>query len=346
MAAMKGRTVILAAGDYPRKGSEGARLLASAERVIACDSAAETFLRHANRAPDFIVGDLDSLSPRLRNGANVIYDDDDETNDLTKAISFCRASRWKDLVIVGATGAREDHTIGNIFRALEAGVRVVTDAGAFIPVLGKVTVKTWVGTGVSVFVLDPATKMTSRGLSWPLNGVSFTTPYRATLNRASAERIVVTSDRRAFLFVERNRAAVRAVVSLGSNIEPRSTFLRKATARLAALPKTRLVDASEVIETRGVGVPRAFRDQDFLNQILLFETTLDALSFSRAMHAIEEDLGRVRTIRNGPRTIDIDLIDFGGQHVATKELVLPHPRAAARAFVMEPMKSLGLALNA
>lgn len=343
---MKGRTVILAAGDYPRKGSEGARLLASAERVVACDSAAVAFLRHTSREPDFVVGDLDSLSPRLKNGANVIYDGDDETNDLTKAISFCRASRWKDLVIVGATGRREDHTIGNIFRALEAGVRVVTEAGEFVPVLGKAMVKTWIKMGLSVFVLDPATKMSSRGLRWPLDGVRFTTPYRATLNRASAERVVVTSDRPAFLFVERNRAAVRAVVSLGSNMGPRRTYLRRAAARLAALPETRLVDASEVIETRGVDVPRAFRDQDFLNQVLLLETTLDALTFSRAMHAIEDDLGRVRTIRNGPRTIDIDLIDFGGRRMATKELILPHPRAASRAFVTEPMKSLGLCLTA
>ena len=110
---------------------------------------------------------------------------------------------------------------------------------------------------------------------------------------------------------------------------------------LSALPETRFVKASSVIETEPVDVPSEFAALKFLNQVAVFETTLDPFDFSRRMHAIEEDLGRVRTVRNGPRTIDIDLIDFGGQVINTPELILPHPRAHLRDFIQRPLRELG-----
>jgi len=136
-----------------------------------------------------------------------------------------------------------------------------------------------------------------------------------------------------------------AIVSLGSNLEPRARFLERALERLSALPKTRLVRTSSVRETEPVGVPDDFAALKFLNQAAVFETELEPLDFARAMHAIEDDLGRVRTVRNGPRTIDIDLIDFGGRRLDTPELTLPHPRARERAFVMEPLRELGIKLE-
>ena len=140
-------------------------------------------------------------------------------------------------------------------------------------------------------------------------------------------------------------APKKAVVSLGSNIEPRADYLDRARDALAALPSTRLVKASSVIETEPVGVPAEFAAMKFLNQVAVFETGLDAFEFSRRMHAIEDGLGRVRTVRNGPRTIDIDLIDFGGQVVDTPELTLPHPRAANRDFVLRPLAELRISLK-
>ena len=62
------------------------------------------------------------------------------------------------------------------------------------------------------------------------------------------------------------------------------------------------------------------------------------------MHAVEDRLGRVRTVRNGPRTIDVDLIDFGGLVNDDPALTLPHPRAHLRDFVMRPLAELGIAL--
>jgi len=137
---------------------------------------------------------------------------------------------------------------------------------------------------------------------------------------------------------------VRAIVSLGSNIEPRAKYLEDATAALQALPCTHLVKASRVIETEPVGVPPEFAGQKFLNQILVFETALEPHDFARRMHRIEDALGRVRTVRNGPRTIDIDLIDFAGLTLDSPDLTLPHPRAKERTFVMGPLAELGIAL--
>ena len=134
----------------------------------------------------------------------------------------------------------------------------------------------------------------------------------------------------------------RVLVSLGSNIEPRAAYLARARAALAELPQTRFVRASSIIETEPVEVPSEFAAQKFLNQMAVLETELSPQEFSARMHAIEDELGRVRTVRNGPRTIDLDLIDFGGIRLNDPELTLPHPRARERAFVMLPLAELGV----
>lgn len=133
---------------------------------------------------------------------------------------------------------------------------------------------------------------------------------------------------------------MQAVVSLGSNIEPRADYLARALAALSALPGTRLERASEPEETEPVGVPPEYAHLRFLNQLAVFETELEVHEFSRRMHAIEDALGRKRTVRNGPRTIDLDLVDFGGMVLDEPDLVLPHPRARERAFVMDPWRRL------
>ena len=137
---------------------------------------------------------------------------------------------------------------------------------------------------------------------------------------------------------------VRVIVALGSNVEPRADYLARARAALAAFPGTWLERASAVIETTPVDVPPEYADLAFLNQVLVLWTTLEPYDFARRMHAVEDRLGRVRTVRNGPRTIDVDLIDFGGLVNDDPALTLPHPRAHLRDFVMRPLAELGIAL--
>ena len=112
--------------------------------------------------------------------------------------------------------------------------------------------------------------------------------------------------------MEAEEGRVRAIVSLGSNIEPRVEYLSRAVDALSSMPSTKLVAASRVVETEPVGVPPEFAHMKFMNQVAVFETALSAREFSERMHAVEDSLGRIRTVRNGPRTIDIDLVDFGG----------------------------------
>ncbi len=137
----------------------------------------------------------------------------------------------------------------------------------------------------------------------------------------------------------------RALVALGSNIAPREDYLARARDALAALPGTRLAQASSVIETEPVDVPAAFAAQRFLNQVVIVYTVLEVEDFARRMHAIEDALGRVRIVRNGPRTIDLDLIDFDGLVRDDPALTLPHPRARSRDFVMRPLAELGVTLS-
>ena len=91
-------------------------------------------------------------------------------------------------------------------------------------------------------------------------------------------------------------------------------------------------------------MPEEFSLLKFLNGAALLRTRLDAREFSRRMHEIEDGLGRVRTTRNGPRTIDIDLVDFDSVHCSEPDLVLPHPRAAGRDFVRRPLAEIGFPL--
>ena len=205
---MEHRTVILAAGDFPKTGGAAWKLLAEATRVVACDSAADAYRRRFRKWPDVIIGDLDSfrnLTVFRRSGTDrptIAKVSDQETNDLEKAINYCAKQCWRDPVIVGATGKREDHTLGNVFRALAYGCETVTDRGRFIPVRGKAILKVRTGAAISVFAPDPKTRMTSKGLEWPLDEVRFRNLYCATLNRATATRVTLTASRPVSVYIE------------------------------------------------------------------------------------------------------------------------------------------------
>ena len=192
--------VILANGEFPKKGGAAWRLLAAAKRVVACDGAADAYRRRFGRLPLAVVGDMDSL-PRVPEGVEAVRIADQDTNDLEKAARWCRARGWKKLVAVGASGKREDHLIGNVFRALDLGLELVSDFGRFIPFFGRVSFRVAKGTPVSVFAPDRAARMTSKGLEWPLDGVKFANLYCATLNRASVSRVTITSDRPALAYI-------------------------------------------------------------------------------------------------------------------------------------------------
>lgn len=121
--------------------------------------------------------------------------------------------------------------------------------------------------------------------------------------------------------------------SLGSNLGDRLEYLQSAVELLRMTPGLTVTGVSSVYETEPVG----YLDQpDFLNIVVVAESTLASTVMLERAHAIEEGLDRVRTIRNGPRTIDIDLIAVGDRVINGDIITLPHPRAHERAFVLVP----------
>lgn len=129
----------------------------------------------------------------------------------------------------------------------------------------------------------------------------------------------------------------RAYLSLGSNQGDRLALLREAEARLAAMPDIRVVARSSVYETASVGRV----DQPwFLNRVLAIKTTLDPHALLDVTQQVEASLGRTRPVRWGPRTIDIDLLLYEGETVASERLTIPHPELANRRFVLLPLAEI------
>jgi 2-amino-4-hydroxy-6-hydroxymethyldihydropteridine diphosphokinase len=127
---------------------------------------------------------------------------------------------------------------------------------------------------------------------------------------------------------------VRAVIALGSNIDEPERQVRSAFDEIAAMPGTRLVAKSRLHRTKPVG----YADQpDFVNACALVETALPPRALLDNLLDLEKRHGRVRAIRNGPRTLDLDIVLYGDATVDEPGLTIPHPRAHERAFVLKPL---------
>lgn len=126
----------------------------------------------------------------------------------------------------------------------------------------------------------------------------------------------------------------RAVLALGSNLGERGETLSSAVAELVDPPEVRLLAISPIVQTKAVGGPQG--QPDFLNMVIAVETSLPPLDLLRHCQAVEQKHLRVRDVRWGPRTLDVDIITYGDSASSDPTLTLPHPRAAERAFVLYP----------
>lgn len=132
-------------------------------------------------------------------------------------------------------------------------------------------------------------------------------------------------------------SARQAFIGLGSNLGDRGATLQRAIDVLAREPAIAVLECSSVYETKPVGVT----DQPlFLNRVILVATTLSAEGLLRLLQRVEQESGRVRDVRWGPRTLDLDLLVFEGERCSTAALTLPHPRMLERAFVVVPLREL------
>lgn len=131
-----------------------------------------------------------------------------------------------------------------------------------------------------------------------------------------------------------NNGYTKAVLALGSNLGERNDTLSEAVADLVDRPEVRLLAVSPVVQTKAVGGPAG--QPDFLNMVITVETSLPPHELLRHCQAVENKHLRVREVRWGPRTLDVDIITYGDLTSDDPDLTLPHPRAAVRAFVLYP----------
>ncbi len=199
--------VILAAGDYPTHPVPQ-QMLAAAERVVCLDGAADAYYAHTGRLPDVVVGDGDSVSEQLRNqlGTRFVQEAEQDTNDLCKAVRYLKRQGAAEAVVLGATGKREDHTLGNIFHLPDLSemlkLTMVTDFGTFyVPAavdadantdtaaFRRFEMEVEAGTQISVFNIN-AKGLCAKGLRWPLS--DFTSLWQGTLNEVAEPHIEIT----------------------------------------------------------------------------------------------------------------------------------------------------------
>lgn len=221
---MPKRVVIIADGKFPK--SEYPRyLIRTADFLICCDGALKKFLRNSEaifgeeRLPDLVIGDMDSLSESMKKKyADIIVKvDEQEHNDQTKAFTWAMEN-IEDLAsiqILGATGDREDHTIGNVSLLMEYArrfdlegrditVEMISDHATIFAVTDTFEMDCGSGRRVSIFSPDNSLKIKSEGLEWPLDDVVFDNWWKATLNRATTDTVKLTFSHRSIALIMMN----------------------------------------------------------------------------------------------------------------------------------------------
>lgn len=190
--------VILDNGDYPTHPVP-LSILRNATYLCCCDGAAEHQLTFSERQPDAIVGDGDSLSDEIKRAHTDILHtvSEQNDNDQTKTTRFCMSNGARSIAYIGATGKREDHTLGNISllsRYMEEfglDVTMVTDHGWFVPAKGERQFVSFKGQQVSIFNID-STQLDSTGLKW--NSYAYKHLWQGTLNEAVGDSFTIKAN--------------------------------------------------------------------------------------------------------------------------------------------------------
>ena len=195
--------VIVAGGEFPT-APQPLEILQSAPYVVCCDGAADRYIA-TGRVPDAIVGDGDSISAENREKfAHLLHIiSEQESNDQTKAVRYLLEHGMRRIAIVGATGRREDHTIGNISLLIEyarAGGDVCsfTDHGVFVPCNGTTTHKCHKGQQVSIFSIT-ARDLSAEGLLYPI--YDFNNWWQGTLNECTGDEFTIKAKGEYLLFI-------------------------------------------------------------------------------------------------------------------------------------------------
>lgn len=211
--------VILAAGAFPTKPYP-LYLLQSADIVVCCDSAFAKYLRRmprifgGERLPDVVIGDMDSLPASLQSAYQdiIVHETEQDHNDQTKAVRYILGHYpdVREIHILGSTGLRADHTIGNLsllmeyprmFGTADVAIDAVSDYGTAFALTDSAELHVGAGRRFSLFSPDNGLRIRSEGLQWPTDDVVFDNWWKATLNRTTADIVRLT-------FSHRSRALV------------------------------------------------------------------------------------------------------------------------------------------
>jgi 2-amino-4-hydroxy-6-hydroxymethyldihydropteridine diphosphokinase len=130
---------------------------------------------------------------------------------------------------------------------------------------------------------------------------------------------------------------VTCFIGIGSNLGDRQYYIETAISRIRLLMDTRVTKISKIIETLPEGgLPQG----RYLNCVIEIQTALSPYELLGRLQKIESDLGRVRTIKNEPRNIDLDILLYGNARIKETSLCIPHPRMLKREFVMQPLREI------
>ncbi len=204
---MSKTATIICNGQFPKK--EYPRyLISSADYIICCDGGTASYLKAAPkifghlRKPDIIIGDLDSIQPKIKKqyADRIIHVSEQDNNDMTKAFRYVREHLPEvDTVhFIAATGLREDHTIGNVsllmeyMRSCNLGqmeIDMVSDYSTIFALSDSTTLEVGTGRRISIFSPDNSLQIKSTGLVWPTDEVVFDNWWKATLNRSSEDSV-------------------------------------------------------------------------------------------------------------------------------------------------------------
>lgn len=133
-----------------------------------------------------------------------------------------------------------------------------------------------------------------------------------------------------------SRTRIACHIGIGSNLDDARGNVQRAIVRLGQLPDTRLDAQSSLFRTAPIDAGGG----DYVNAVARIDTGLTAADLLQSLQAIEQDFGRERPYRNAPRTLDLDILLYGQQTIASDTLTVPHPRLTQRAFALIPLLQL------
>ncbi|MPQ45977.1 thiamine diphosphokinase [Marinifilum sp. N1E240] len=188
---MQKKAVILANGAFPTHEIP-LKELKESKYIVCCDGAINN-LEEAKIEPYAIVGDLDSLDPDLKwKYRDIIHHfSNQDNNDLTKAVHWCLDHGFNEAVIIGATGKRDDHMIGNVFLlpmyVKKIRVKMLTSYGVFTPITRSKNFESFTRQQVSLFSPNPETLITTANLRYALTNEKIEMMWQGTLNESMGE---------------------------------------------------------------------------------------------------------------------------------------------------------------